>query len=173
KMRVHIETEAGGMKLSFVRVTNGDKFWSKMGDNTTEVTAKEEIEEVKENGHAGWVTDLVPLKDKGFERASLGEVIVGDKKAAGVRVSHKGHRDVDLYFDKATGLLVKSEYTVKDDQSGRELRQETFYSDHKEVSGLKVPMKVAIHRDGKIYVDVEISEIELKDKLDDAVFGKP
>src|SRR5262249_51826076 len=120
KMRVHIETEAGGMKLSFVRVTNGDKFWSKMGDNTTAVTAKEEIEEVKENGHAGWVTDLVPLKDKGFELASLGEVIVGDKKAAGVRVSHKGHRDVDLYFDKATGLLVKSEYTVKDDQSGRE-----------------------------------------------------
>jgi hypothetical protein len=33
--------------------------------------------------------------------------------------------------------------------------------------------KVVINRDGKRYVDGEVTEIELHEKLDDAVFGKP
>ena len=34
-------------------------------------------------------------------------------------------------------------------------------------------MKLVINRDGKKYVDGEITEIERKEKIDDAVFAKP
>jgi len=172
KMRVQIET-GGDMKFTFIQVVNGDKFWKKLADMTQEVTDKDEIAEMKEANYAGWVVTLLPLKDKGFQLAPLGEVKVNDRQAIGVRVSHKGHRDVSLYFDKDNGLLVKSETVVKDMMSGQEVTQESLYSDYKEVSGTKRPMKILINRDGKKYIESEVTEIEPKEKLDDAVFGKP
>jgi len=174
KMRVQIDGEAGGMKFTFVRVVNGGKVWAKFGDMTQEVDDKDQIAEAKEAGYVGWVTTLVPLTGKGFQLAPLGEVKVDDKPAVGVRVSHKGHRDINLFFDKDKGLLVKSETTVKDPMAGgKEVTQEALYSDYKEVSGVKRPMKLVVNRDGKKYVTSELTEIELKEKLDASVFDKP
>jgi hypothetical protein len=89
-------------------------------------------------------------------------------------VSHQGHRDVSLYFDKETGLLVKSVQTVKAQElGGQEVKQEFFQKDYKEVGGVKVPTKHVFLRDGKKYVEAEGTEIKLLEKLDDGTFGKP
>jgi outer membrane lipoprotein-sorting protein len=174
KMRVHIESTAGGQTFTFLRVLNGDKLWTKIGDEKAEEAGKDETAEAKEEAYAGWVATLLPLREKGFMLSSLAEVKVNGKPAVGVQVSHKGHRDVRLFFDKETGLLVKSETTVKDPRGGgQEQTQEAIYSDHKDVDGVKHPMKVVINRDGKKYVDLEVTEIERKDKIDDSVFAKP
>lgn len=173
QMCVRIET-GGDMKFTFMRVVNGDKIWLKLGDETKAEDDKDKIAEAKEEGHAAYVATLLPLKDKAYKLAALGEVKVDGKDAIGVRVSHKGHRDVNLFFDKAKGLLVKSESMVKDDETGgKEVTQESLYSAYKEVNGVMRPMKLVIKRDGKIYVDAEMTEFEMKEKLDDSVFGKP
>jgi len=174
KVRVQIETDAGGMKFTFIRVVNGDKIWMKFGDQTQEIDDKDQIAEAKEESYARWVGTLMPLKGKGFQLASLGEIKVDGKPAVGVRVSHKGHRDINLFFDKAKGLLVKSENIVKDPMAGdKEMTQETLLSHFKEINGKMVPTKVVINRDGKKYVDSEMTDLELKESLDDSVFGKP
>src|SRR5947208_1477821 len=81
---------------------------------------------------------------------------VNGKPAVGVRVSHKGHRDINLYFDKDKGLLLKIERTVKDLMAGgKESQEEVSYSDYKEVEGVQQPTKLVIKRDGKDYVDGE------------------
>ncbi len=170
KMRMQIEG-TGDAKFTIIRVSNGDKVWSKFGDMVQEVTNKEELAEAKEDSYARWVVTLLPLKAKAFQLAPLGEIKVGDRPAIGVRVSHKGHRDVSLYFDKDKGTLLKSETVVKD--KGQEVTQETLYSDYKEVGGARRAMKVLINRDGKKYVESEVTEMEPKEKLDDSVFGKP
>ena len=36
----------------------------------------------------------------------------------GVKVESKGHRDVNLFFDKGSGLLVKAEFIIKDIMGG-------------------------------------------------------
>jgi hypothetical protein len=171
KMRVEIKSG----DFTFTQVVNGDKVWRKIGDNAEEVTDKDAVKEAKENMYAEGVASLLPLvKDKGYEFAALGEVKVADKPAVGVRVSHKGHRDVNLFFDKDSGLLVKSEATVKDEMTGgKEETQETLYSDYKEIGGAKHATKVVINRDGKKYIDAEMSDYEPKEKLDDKVFEKP
>jgi outer membrane lipoprotein-sorting protein len=171
KMRVEIK--AGD--FTFVRVINGDKVWMKLGENTQEVDDKDQIKEAKENMFAERVASLLPLvKEKGFEFAALGEVKVGDKPAVAVRASHKGHRDVNLFFDKDTGLLVKSETVVKDEMAGgKEQTQETLFSDFKEFGGVKHPTKMTINRDGAKYVTLEVTEMEPKEKIDDKVFEKP
>jgi outer membrane lipoprotein-sorting protein len=174
KMRVRIESGAGNMKFTFLRVLNGDKMWLKAGDKTQAVENKDEIAEEQEAAYVRTVTALAPLKGKGFAFAPLGEIKVDGKPAVGVRVSHKGHRDVNLFFDKDRGLLVKSETMVKDVMAGdKELTQETLYENYKDVSGAQHPMKITINRDGKKYIEAEVTEIEPRESFDDSVFAKP
>jgi outer membrane lipoprotein-sorting protein len=174
KFRMNMEFEAGGMKFGITLVCDGKKGWTKLNDAVTEME-EEAVAELLEEAYAGRVETLVPLvKDKNFELATLGDVKVGDQPAVGVRVSHKGHRDINLFFDKKSGLLIKTERTVKDQQAGgKERKQESFFSDYKEVDGVKHPTKLVLNRDGEKYVDAEMSEYEHKDKLDDATFAKP
>src|SRR5262249_14708385 len=153
--KLRFQFEAGG-NFTLVRVVNGDKVWMKInGQEAMLADDKDEIAEAKEGSYAGWVATLLPLtKEKGFVFAALGEVKVDDKPAVGVRVSHKGHRDVNLFFDKDKGWLVKAETVVKDLMGGGgEVTQESLYSDFKEVNGVQRSMKLVINRNGKKYVD--------------------
>jgi hypothetical protein len=175
KTRMQLEIDANGMKIAFLRVVNGGKGFRKIADMASMDLEKDELAEAAEEMYVGGVESLVPLvKDKAFELSTLGEVKVGDEPAVGVRVSHKGHGDVNLFFDKKTGLLVKSERTVKDLMAGgKEVTQETLHTDYKEIGGVKHAMKMVIKRDGKDYLDGEMSDFETPDKLDDSLFGKP
>src|SRR5262249_54218211 len=121
----------------FIVVLNGDKGWIKAQGETREMTAKEMAEQ-KENHYGGWGTTLLPLKDKAYKLALIDEIMVDKRPAVGVKVSHKDHRDVKLYFDKETGLRVKADLRVVD-ESGKEVVQEMFFRDYKEMDGAKVP----------------------------------
>jgi hypothetical protein len=56
---------------------------------------------------------------------------------------------------------------------GKEYMAETFYSDYKKVDGLLIAHKLLIKRDGNKYVDAEVTEVKVSEKLDDSVFAKP
>src|SRR5262245_23081717 len=105
KFRMEIDVEVMGQTFKVIHVINGDKGWNRMMDMTKEMD-KEELDEHKEELYATRVSYLVDLKDKGFTLAPLGEVKVGKQDAVGIRVSHKGHRDINLFFDKKTHLLL-------------------------------------------------------------------
>jgi hypothetical protein len=173
KQRVVIEFEVNNMQFKHMRVVNGDMGWIRMMDNTTDMD-KETLAEEKEQMYAGWVSRLTPLKDKGFQLSPLGEVKVGDRDAVGIKVAHKDHRDVNLFFDKQNGLLLKSETQRKDVQAGgRELLEEMLFGDYKEMDGMRRASKVTIKRDGKLYVEAEVFDFRQAEKLDDSVFAKP
>ncbi len=70
------------------------------------------------------------LKDPKVKLSSLGESKVGDRAVAGIKVSSEGHKDINLYFDKETGLLAKAGRKVKS-MDGEDVDQEAFYSDFK------------------------------------------
>jgi outer membrane lipoprotein-sorting protein len=157
----------------FLIVVNGDQGWIAANGGTENLT-KDQLAEHKDQLYAGWVATLLPLKDKAFTLAALGEVKVADRPAVGVKVSHQGQRDIRLFFDKETGLLVKREYQVKaEDQGGKEVNQEVLLSDYQEAAGLKFPRKVVVNRDGKLYVEAEVSDWKPAEKLDDKLFAKP
>jgi hypothetical protein len=174
QMKAAIEGKAGDQTFRFVRVINGDKGWVKFNDTPTKEMSKEEVAEGHEELYTGWVATLAPLKDKAFKLAPLGDVKVEGNDAVGVRVSREGHRDVSLFFDKASGMLVKTESMVKDiEGGGKELTQEAYQSDFKEVDGVKHAMKTLLKRDGKRFVEVQWSEVRPAEKLDDSVFAMP
>jgi outer membrane lipoprotein-sorting protein len=161
KFRMDIEN-------AFVIIVNGDKGWI----NGQEMT-KDQLNEQLEGVHSNWVSQIYPLKEKAFTLTLIGESKVDDKPALGVKVAHKGRRDVTLYFDKESGLPVKIEHMVKDDQTGSEVKQESIVKEWTTVDGMKVPSKMDIKRDGKKFVDGEMTEYKLSEKLPDETFAKP
>ncbi|HEY1860799.1 MAG TPA: hypothetical protein VGG61_10615 [Gemmataceae bacterium] len=173
KIRNEIQGEAMGNKFSFIQVIQGDKGWNS-ANGTTEELSEEQLKEGKENMYANWVAQLHPLTGKDFTLAPLGDVKVGDKESVGVKVSSKGHRDVSLFFDKKTGMLLKRETIVKDLMGGAgDLTEEVLFLDYKEKDGVQYASKITINRDGKKYIESEITEYKPTEKLDDKVFEKP
>jgi outer membrane lipoprotein-sorting protein len=172
KIRFDMKLTFGGADVGFVSVVDGDKGWLVANGETQELS-KEMLAETRDQLHAGQVTDLRVTGGKGVKLSSLGETKVGDKSAVGVRVSCAGHRDVNLYFDKGTGLLLKSETRGKDGMTGEEYTEEKVYGDYKKVNGLMVAHKVDATRDGKPRSESVVTEVTLEEKLPDSTFAKP
>ena len=103
----------------------------------------------------------------------LGESKVNDRPVVGVKVAHKDHKDVKLFFDKANYLLLKVEMRVKDQENDKEVTEEMIFSDYKDVQGTQQAMKLAVLWDGKPHWDITVTEVTLAEKLDDALFTKP
>jgi hypothetical protein len=157
----------------FTMVLNGDKGWMRANNETREMTAQE-LAQQREEHYQGWVATLLPLKDKMFTLDTIDEIKVSDRPAAGVKVSAEKHRDVKLYFDKETGLLVKSQTrTHSPEMDFKEVDQEVWYDAYVEFDGVKNAKKFLVHRDGKKFVEGETVEYKAMGKLDDSVFAKP
>lgn len=179
--RRHFEADVSGTKFERTLVLNGDKGWITMMGNTDEMSA-DQLAAEREDSYAGWVASLAPLlepqikpaKASLFKLAPLGEIKVGDRPAVGVKVSHTDHKDLNLYFDKDKGLLLKVQRRAKDGMTGQEVDQETFYSDHKEDNnGVQHARKQKTKRDGNDYLEVDIAEFKTLERLDENTFAKP
>jgi hypothetical protein len=172
KVRLELKLNIGGMDIAITQVADGNKGWRSVNGMTQELD-KDALAESREKMHAGRVADLQGLSDKGIKLSSLGEAKVGDKAAVGVRVARAGYRDVNLYFDKDKGLLLKSETRSKDEMSGTEFTEEKLYDDYRKVSDILVAHKVQEKHDGKEFAETEITEINPVEKHPDGTFAKP
>jgi hypothetical protein len=153
-------------------VVNGDKGWIESGGTVKDMD-EAQVAEQKESIYSAAVSTLVPLvREKGFTLTALGDSKVGDKAAEGVKVAHKGHRDISLFFDKKTGLLIRIERRTKD-EAGGEVTEENLFSDFKKIDGIQEPMKLTVNRDGKLFVEIEIEELKHAESLPDSTFEKP
>jgi hypothetical protein len=159
---------------AFIVVVDGDKGWTKSGNGDAKEMTKDELAFQKESLYAQQVERLLVLKEKEFTLVPLEATKVDGKPAVGVKVSHKGHDDIKLYFDRDTNLLVKCERRVKASEQGfKEVTQETFFKDWKDVDGIKVVQKVVDKRDDKPYVEEEVSDVKYLEKVEAKLFGKP
>ena len=168
-----IELKILGQDLKIVLVVDGAKGWEKINGDVKDMPA-DELAEHQEQMHADAVIGLRPLGSRDYQLAPLGEVKVGDHPAVGVRVSRKGRRDVNLFFDKAKGHLVKSEQVIKDIKAGgNEANQVVFYSDYKEFQGTRQPTRILVERDGAKFTDTQVTELRLQENADSGTFDRP
>jgi hypothetical protein len=161
-----------GKKFTQTQVIDGDKGWIQ-ADGQVQDMPTDALAEMKEQKYAEDLDRLGLLNDKDIELSLLDEIKVGKKPALGLLVKSKGHRDVKLYFDKASGLLVKREQQVLDPSSGKEVKQEVVFSDYQEKDGLTHYKKIVAFRDGKKVIEAKVTEIQFFEKLDPKVFAKP
>jgi hypothetical protein len=174
KSKAIINLSVNGMQLEIVQAFDGEKGWASVLGMVKDLE-KDEIDEHKHMVHVESVTNLFALtEDKDFKLSTLGDSKVGDVEVVGVQVTKKDKRDVNLYFDKKTHLLLKSEYRAMEPISKMEVAQEKIYSEYKELlPGLKMSSKQIVNNDGKRYMELEMTEITAVDRHDDSIFRKP
>jgi hypothetical protein len=157
-------------KVQIITVVNGDKGWNSAGGAVMELS-KERVEEIREESYVLWLATLVPLKKSSFKLTPLTEVKVNGKPVVGVQASAKDHGDVNLFFDKENGLLVKIERKAR--EAGVPVEKEYFYSEHKEFAGVKLPTKLVLLINGKKVIESSSLTYKVLDKVSEGTFAKP
>lgn len=168
-----MELEAGGQKITVATVFNGTKGWIEVNGKIQDLDDKL-LTELKEAAHLMRLSRLTALlEDKNCKLTAAGEAKVNNKAAVGVRVESKGFRDVNLYFDKGSGLLLKTERRAVDPTTGQELNEERIITEYHKIEGMESPKKVLVNRDGKKFMEAEVLEVKMLDKIDPKTFERP
>ena len=171
--RIVTELNQAGNKITEIRVINKDKGWTKDNQQPTQAMNKDTLTEEKESLYFNYITTLAPLKGKDYKLVGLAETKIDDKPALGLGITHKDHRTVKLWFDKETGLLVKSERRVKDPENGKESTEEVLFGNYKEFDGIKIATKYTIKAMGKTTAEMDVTDAKPAEKLDATLFDKP
>ncbi len=172
KLKEAMDLNVMGNSVTVTSIYNGKEAWIRAGDKDVPVD-KDLLAEFEEAMYTIKLMDGLFVKDKGVKLATVGEIKVKDKPAVGVTVSREGKKDINLFFDKETGLIVKVELRKKDQTSGEEVTEERIITEYQDVSGRKVAKKVEVLHDGKPFLEAEVQEVQVVEKIDDSEFAKP
>jgi len=114
-----------------IQVYTGDQAWIKVNDLPQELELIREA--LQRARYADRLTSLVILKEKSYQLSSLSDSKIESQDVAGVLVNAPKKTPVKLFFDKSTGLLLKTEHRQKDPRNprGEEITQESFYRDYR------------------------------------------
>jgi hypothetical protein len=159
-------------KVTVTTVFDGKQGWIRAGDQDVKVT-DEILAELKEALYSMELMEGVFSKDKAVKYSLVGDVQVKGKPAVGVTVSREGKKDINLFFDKGTGLITKVEMRRRDLMTGQEVTEERFITEYQDVGGRKVARKVEVLRDGNPLLEAEVTDVQVLEKLDDTEFAQP
>ena len=172
-VRWNVSFTAMGRTESGVIVVTPEKIWGKGGNRPTEEAPAEAafIRDVFRTIRLP--QDLTALRDKDVTLSHLGELKVDDRTALGLKVAVKGRPDVDLFFDKETALPLRAEIHILEPGDANETTYGFYFTDYKDVNGVKLFARVALKRDDQVSMEMEFSDFRLQEKFDDTMFAKP
>ena len=171
-LREVMHLSVNGMNIDITTVYNGKEGWMNVMGQTMPLEGAV-LEAIKDAIDTMSLTRLAFMGGKDLQLTLLGDSKVNDKAVVGVKITRAGHKDVNMYFDKGTGLLAKLEHRVKDPQSGQEVSEERIILEYQDMDGMKIAKKVTVNRDDKKYMEAEVQDVKLSDKLDSVLFEKP
>jgi hypothetical protein len=174
QFRLEMEYDLNGSKITQILIVDRDRGWNKLGDSAREMPDQYR-DGLKDYLYAVSLA-LTPqvLRDMAFQVSPAGVLTIDDRPTVGLHVTAKGRRDVNVYFDKATGLPVKCEMIAKElEGEAPEKRFELSFSDYKDFDGFKIGAKMTWKQDGKPYVERELTEVKPLAKLDEGALAKP
>ncbi len=174
KVKMTIDADINGMKMAFVQVVNGDKVKNMVGGQATPVGDKEKAE-LKMMLKMLEVSNLTPLLTDKYTIKAEKDDKVADADAAVVLVTGKDFKDTRLFFDKKTGLLVKTvrQGLAPEGPTGgtKEVTEETVMSEFKVFDGVKQPTKSVVNHDGKKFMTMTVTEMKMMAKADPKAFA--
>jgi hypothetical protein len=168
----HYRREVSSDEFNGVTVLDGNKGWRRFGDNSSELEGDGLANEKRTLYLQVIPTTLVGLKGNGFKYEKAGEEKVGDKPAVALKVTGPDGKDFTIYFDKESGLPVKTVAKVIGFQ-GQEYTADTTFADYKDFGGIKKATKVEVKRDGEKFQNIDITEFKVLDKVDPQAFAEP
>jgi hypothetical protein len=178
RFRLTMEAQFMGQKMLIEQVAKGDKLRNtvKLGDMEFPVNGEEEKDELKMAAVMQEAEQLTPLLDaKKFTVKAADDEDVNGKKAAVIVVQPKAiKKEIRMFFDKDSGLLIKTAHKGRGPGEGgdsKDVDEESYGSDYKKVNGIQVPTKLLINHDGKKFMAVTLTDYELLEKIEDKEFA--
>jgi hypothetical protein len=161
-----------GMPIMGSTVLAGDKGWRKFNDMVSELD-KDAIANEKRNVYLQMAPMVVlPLKSSHFKLEATGEDKVDGKAAVVLKVTGPDGKDFKIFFDKESGLPVKTAAMVVGFQ-GDEATQETTYGNYKDFDGIKKATKIDTKRGGDKFLSLEMTEFKVLSDVDPKTFAEP
>jgi hypothetical protein len=171
KTRMDLVLNRGDGDVRLTVAVTGNTGWQKISGMPAADITLDDLDVYQAEFHLLWVTSLYPLKDKNFSLTALPGTTINEKAAVGVKASYVGRPDVSLYFDKSTGLLVKTSFKGK--EAGVVVVKESSYSDYKEFGGLTLPTKVSETVDRRKGFEWKSIEYEFNTQIPKDLLMKP
>ena len=157
----------------FTQIYDGKQGWVQAGGQTTAMT-KDQLAAMSEQNYAGFVTSLIPLREKTYKLSLDGQEKVNGADAAIVKVESKGRHVVRLFLDSKTGRLVKSEHSgAMEGMPKNIVKFVSFYEEYKSAGKIKFCSKARMTRAGKKFVEATITDFKPAVSLDAKIFAKP
>ena len=178
KLKAAYVMDVGGRKMTRVEIITKDAGWTVMGGRAR-AASSDHLAEVHQGLEALYAsTLLLPLKEPAYQLTDAGTSNIDGRPVVGVKVVRKGqgqgkeHGEFTLYFDKEHGYLVDLQIRVKG-SDGREVEQDTVYSGYRDFDGVRSFSKSVTTREGKIFLQTEITEFKTPEHLPPHTFDKP
>jgi outer membrane lipoprotein-sorting protein len=115
---------------------------------------------------------LLDYQSKGNHLELQGKDEVAGKQAYKLQLTNKNSDVRTYYFDASTFLLIKWEGKLSEDE--RAIPVETFFSDYREVHGVKFAFEIDSDSPGSPQQKkITIDKIEIDPKIDEGRFAKP
>lgn len=172
RWRTRLTLDTGLGKITKTIGYDRGQAWEKTGDTLTEKTPAQAAE-IGQFVYYIWVHQLAALRSPMFTLEALGASKIDETPVQGVKVSSKGHRDIRLFFDAQTGLLIASESLALDEASGKEVPFATRLGGYVKIDGVGYYTTIQVRRDGKPYYDEKLGDQKRAAQLPDAAFAKP
>jgi len=150
---------------------DGEKGWCVFPTGQVEDLTLSQINDFRDEMYVMSLTTLVPLKSKGLTFESLADTKINGVEVTGFKVSQTDRPTVSIYFDKKTGLLLKTSFPGK--EAGVRVTKESVFTDYKEFAGIMLPTKIMEHHNNNKAGNWTITNYSFGGKIDAKVFAKP
>jgi hypothetical protein len=171
RLRNQVRINPGAQEVVLTQLLHGEKmgmFINNMPQKLTENLANE----LRETLIMNQVMRLVPLiKDPELKPTFAGAGVVNGRSSRIVRVAPLGRREIKLWFDQETGLLVKTEHPVG--TGDKPVWQEEYYGNFREMGVFRRPAKMTTVRAGQKIMEAELVEVRYLDSIPENEFLAP
>jgi hypothetical protein len=163
-------TDIEVMGYQIINVYNNGTGWKQNHfagvETPTEMTGTE-LTEAK--AQASLVNHLMDYKNRGHKVTLLGQEDVEGVKCYKISLVNKDDSKTTTYFINTTDYLLIKSVTSRELQ-GQDVEVETFYSDFKDINGLKFAMTRVQKIMGQDFASVKLDKIELNVTIDEKIF---
>lgn len=170
-LKMHMQLTVQNMTM--VRIYDGKSGWANNpfnGQANPDPMSEQDLKNINEE--ADFDGPLVDHEEKGNKVELVGKEKFKDKDVWRLKLTTKNN-DVRYYlYDADSFFLLKWEGQRK--YAGKELPVQTFFSDYRDVSGLRFPFELDSGSSATdITQKITIEKIELNPDINDAEFAKP
>ncbi len=133
RFKFELSMDVNGNPVHMIVALDGDRAWERINEEMQDVSPVE-LEDMRQSSYVDYLASLVPLlHDPELHLSLTDPENVDGSPAVGIKITAKGHPDVRLYFDRSTGVLVKTQQRRVDPATKKEVLREEVLGDYRVV----------------------------------------